>query len=98
MLEELDRVVQGGITEAELGKAKAQLKARLVFDNDSVTNIAHQLGYFETIASVDVFTSLGTRIAAVNCEAVADAARAVLSASNRTVGWFQPTGSLKSEV
>ena len=33
-------------------KAKAQLRARLVFDNDSVTNIAHQLGYFETIASV----------------------------------------------
>ena len=42
-----------GITDAELAKAKAQLRARLVFDNDSVTNIAHQLGYFETIASVD---------------------------------------------
>ena len=39
-------------------KAKAQLKARLVFDNDSVTNIAHQLGYFETIASVDVFAAI----------------------------------------
>ena len=48
-----------GVTPAELAKAKAQLKARLVFDNDSVTNIAHQLGYFETIASVDVFTNLG---------------------------------------
>jgi hypothetical protein len=27
-----------------------------VFDNDSVTNIAHQIGY-ETIASVDLFTA-----------------------------------------
>ena len=50
MLEELDRVARDGITDAELAKAKAQLRARLVFDSDSVTNIAHQLGYFETIA------------------------------------------------
>ena len=42
----------------ELEKAKNQLRARLVFENDSVTNIAHQLGYFETIASVDLFLSL----------------------------------------
>jgi zinc protease len=90
MLEELDRARQHGITEAELIKAKAQLKARLVFDSDSVTNIAHQLGYFETIATVDVFTALPSRIAAVTVEAVADAARTVLAASNRTVGWFEP--------
>jgi predicted Zn-dependent peptidase len=64
--------------------------ARLVFDSDSVTNIAHQLGYFETIASVDVFTALPSRIAAVRVDAVADAARTVLAASNRTVGWFEP--------
>jgi zinc protease len=90
MLEELDRVRQHGITEAELIKAKAQLKARLVFDSDSVTNIAHQLGYFETIASVDVFTALPSRIAAVTVDAVGDAARTILAASNRTVGWFEP--------
>src|SRR6185436_12555258 len=48
LLEELDRVRQHGITEAELTKAKTQLKARMVFDNDSISNKAHQLGYFET--------------------------------------------------
>jgi len=102
MLEELDRARQDGITDAELAKAKAQLKARLVFDNDSVTNIAHQLGYFETIASVDVFNALPLRIAAVSREAVAEAARSVLAPSNRTVGWFEPlpigNGTGKSEV
>ena len=40
-----------GVTEAELQKARNQLRARLVFENDSITNIAHQLGYFETIGS-----------------------------------------------
>ena len=90
LVELLDRLVQGGITEAELGKAKAQLKARLVFDNDSVTNIAHQIGYFETIAGVDVFANFRPRIAGVTLEQVAGAARELLRESNRTLGWFDP--------
>ena len=90
LVEELDRVRRDGITDAELVKAKTQLGARLVFDNDSVTNIAHQLGYFETIGSVDLFTSLPSRIAAVTTDAVAVVAAAILTASNRTVGWFDP--------
>ena len=90
LVEELDRVRREGITQAEVARAKAKLKARLVFDNDSITNIAHQLGYFETIAGVDVFTGLGSRIAAVTPVEVAEAARAVLNPSNRTIGWFDP--------
>jgi zinc protease len=90
LLAELDEVVAQGITPAELTKAKAQLKARLVFDNDSVTNIAHQLGYFQTIASVDVLSDLQPRIAAVTLDEVAAAARSVFSQSNSTVGWFDP--------
>ena len=34
---------------------KRQLRARLVFENDSVTNVAHQLGYFETVTGPDYF-------------------------------------------
>jgi zinc protease len=90
MLDALAQVEREGITNAELVKAKAQLRARLVFDSDSVTNIAHQLGYYETIASVDAFTTAPERIAAVTLEEVAAAARVTLAASNRTVGWFDP--------
>jgi predicted Zn-dependent peptidase len=61
-----------------------------VFDNDSVTNIAHQLGYFETIATVDVFEELTGRVDAVTLEAVAAVARDMLKPSNRTIGWFEP--------
>ena len=57
---EIDRVRRESITAPELAKAKAQLRARLVFESDSVTNIAHQLGYFETIADAG-----GTRRPAV---------------------------------
>ena len=47
----LEAVRANGITAHELAKAKTQLRARLVFEQDSVSNIAHQLGFFETIAS-----------------------------------------------
>jgi zinc protease len=90
LIEELDRVGRDGITEAELTKAKAQLKARLVFDNDSITNIAHQLGYFETIAALDVFLEMPSRIAAITLDQVSHAAHQVLGPSNRTIGWFDP--------
>jgi len=90
LLEELHRVQQSGITPDELARARAQLQARLIFDNDSVTNIAHQLGYFETIASVDVFSGLDRGIEAVSLEQANEAARTLLVESNRTVGWFDP--------
>ena len=90
LLEELDRVQREGITTLELAKAKAQLQARLVFENDSVTNIAHQLGYFETIAEVELFRTLPGAIATATADSVMTAARRFLAASNRTIGWFEP--------
>ena len=90
LLEAFAAVELHGITDAELVKAKAQLRARLVFDSDSVTNIAHQLGYYETIASVDLFTAAPEKIAAVTLDEVAAAARAVFVPANRTIGWFDP--------
>ena len=90
LLVELDRVRQDGITPAELDRATAQLKARFIFDDDSITNIAHQLGYFATIASLDVLTDLAARVEAVTIERVAAAAGALLPQTNRTVGWFDP--------
>jgi zinc protease len=90
LLDELERVRRAGVTDVELARAKAQLRARLVFENDSVTNIAHQLGYFETIATVDLFGALPARIAAVTVDQVGAAARTMLSDANRTVGWFEP--------
>jgi zinc protease len=97
LMEELDRVRQRGITNAELMKAKAQLKARLVFDSDSITNIAHQLGYFETIAAAELVFEMPSRIAAVTLDDVARAARTVFKSSNQTIGWFDPEGRGSSD-
>jgi zinc protease len=93
-LAELEAVRREGITPAELVKARHQLRARLVFEADSVTNIAHQIGYFHTIADVSLYHRLWGSIAAVRLEDVARVA-ARLSSVNRTVGWFQPTSSAR---
>jgi zinc protease len=89
-LAEIDRVRLEGVTDAELQKARNQLRARLVFENDSITNIAHQLGYFETIGSWRVYPSLRERIETVTVEDVAAAAASRFMASRRTIGWFEP--------
>jgi len=83
-------VRDNGITPQEFERARHQLRARLVFEADSVTNIAHQIGYFHTVADVDVYHGLEAALAAVRLEDVARVARQCLVPSNRTVGWFEP--------
>ncbi len=89
-LEALDGIRTGGITDEELARAKAQLRARIVFDSDSVTNIAHQLGYYQTVATLETYLELPSRIAAVTADDVGAAAKTLLAQANRTVGWFDP--------
>jgi zinc protease len=90
LLEELGRVARSGVTNDELSRAKRQLLAQLVFDQDSVTNVAHQFGYFETIRGGAVFDSLSQRIGATTPEEVGAVAEEMFRVSNRTLGWFIP--------
>ena len=98
LLEELDHVRSRGITSEELDRAKTQLSARLIFDGDSITNVAHQIGYFETVAGVDLFLDMHERIRGVELQEVCDEARALLTASNRTIGWFEPLDAAADAV
>lgn len=86
----IDSAREKGLTEDEVARAKRQLRARMVFENDSVTNVAHQLGYFETIAGPDYLDELEARVQAVTAADVANVAARVLAKEQRTVGWFRP--------
>jgi zinc protease len=90
VLAEIERLRTGGITPDELTKVHAQLRARFVYDGDSVTDIAHQIGYFDTIASWSAYHSLRERLDAVTVEHVHAAVTRYLAPSNRTIGWFEP--------
>jgi zinc protease len=87
---EITRVRTEGITAQELARAKRQLRARLVFENDSVTNVAHQLGFFETVAGPGYRERTWERIRGVTTEQVGAVARQRLVNDKRTVGWFRP--------
>ena len=89
-LAEIERVRTGGVTPQELRKARNQLRARLVFEQDSITNIAHQLGYFATIADWRFHLGIAAQIDSVTLEQVAAVAASRLTAANRTVGYFEP--------
>jgi zinc protease len=90
ILEEIDRFRRDGITELELAKVRAQLRARFVYDSDSVTDIAHQLGYFEIVDRWQTYHALIPRLGTVTLDQVNDAASRYFRAENRTIGWFEP--------
>ena len=88
--EVIELVRTRGVDRSEVARAQRQLRARLVFGNDSVTNIAHQHGYFDTIVGPGYLQSLQRCIDAVTPEQVSDVARRRLGQSARTTGWFVP--------
>ena len=89
---EIDRARGGGLSPEEIARAKRQLRTRLVLENDSVTSVAHQLGYFTTVAGPAYLSELQARIEAVTAEEVARTARERLGSGTRTVGRFLPLG------
>jgi zinc protease len=94
LLAELDRVRRDGVTLAELERARHQLRARLVFEGDSISNIAHQLGYFETVANWGVYAGLRDHIEQVTLDQV-NAIAALFRDANRTVARFDPAAALE---
>jgi len=91
--EAIERVRSEGVTEEEVARARRQLRARFVFETDSVTNIAHQLGYFETVIGPGFFAEMQPSVERVTADEVSDVARRFLAPASRTVGWFQPAES-----
>jgi predicted Zn-dependent peptidase len=62
----------------------------MVFENDSISNLAHQLGFFATIGAWQDYLQLRSRIDAVTLDEVAEVAARRLAPANRTIGWFEP--------
>lgn len=92
LLGELDRIARDGVTDEEVARARAQLRARFVYEQDGVTDIAHQLGYFQTIGGWHLYPELQRRLPAITAAEVSAAAARYLVPSNRTIGWVDPSG------
>ncbi len=77
-------------TARELAKAKNQLHAAIVFQSDSVTEMAHQIGYFHVIDDHAFFQGFRKRVADVTAEDVRETAERLFDRRRRTVGLYRP--------
>ena len=91
LLEQVEKAKNTLPTTEEMKAAKNQLEAYFVYQNDSVSDQGEQLGYYNTIASVDYLNTLVPRIMAVTPEQVQAVARKYFITDYLTVGTFIPT-------
>jgi zinc protease len=90
LVAEVTALGAGRIDPADLQRSKNQIVARHALESESVTDVAHQLGFFETIGSHRLWLDLPRRVAAVTTGDVARVAAARLDAAHRTVGVLEP--------
>jgi len=103
--EAIATLVRDGAEDEEVSRAIRQLTARMVFEGDSVTNIAHQAGYFHTIGALEAYDAIAARVTAVTPDDVTRVARERLGRTNRTVGELralnpvsEPAGAVLAEA
>ncbi len=91
--EQLDKVLNEGITQKELDKARKQARALFAYGTERVSSQAFWLAFAENFESHSWFENYVTRLEAVTVEDVLDAAQRYLRPQNRVVGWLIPTGA-----
>lgn len=83
-----------GIGEAEFQKVLNQLRARFVYDSESITEQAAMLGFFDTLGNWRFGETFLRGVDGITKDAVVAAARKYLVEKNRTVGWYVPQRSI----
>jgi zinc protease len=87
---EIDRLARGDFEARDLERARNQFLARYALESESVTDVAHQIGFFETVSSCRVWLDLPRRVRALRADHVARVARERLDERRRTVGVLVP--------
>lgn len=90
ILAEIAKVMEEGLTEQEIEKAKQQIIAQEAYSRDGTFNIALLMSEAEAVADWRYFKDYAKRIERVRGEDVKRVARQYLTEDNRTVGHFIP--------
>ena len=91
LLEEVERVTATPITDEELARAQRRAEADFVFQTNSVTAQARQLGYWAMIGDWRYLRTYLDRIRALTAADVQAVARRTFVVDTRTVGHFVPS-------
>jgi zinc protease len=91
--EEVRRVAESGITEAEARKARTQIEAEIIFDRDSTDQIAASLSEAIAVASWEWYLDYPAAVSRVTPEDVRRVAAARFVDDGLTVGLFEPKGT-----
>jgi zinc protease len=94
LLEQIEKVMDEPISEAELQKAIKQTRAQFAYSSESVTDQGYWLGFSEVVADVRWFESFLNNLSTVTVEDVQRVARAYLQPTKRNVGWYVPNGAV----
>ena len=81
-------VIARPVSEAELARAKKQITARFVFENDRMTHRAMTLMFASTVFGMDLLGSAVERVNAVTAEDVQRVAAKLLRKEARVMGWY----------
>ncbi len=92
ILAEVDKLVKEPPTADELATVNKQVRTQVVYAGDGVANLGSALGAFEVASSYKDFLRMTDNVKKVTAEDVQRVAAAYLTETNRTVGWFIPTG------
>jgi zinc protease len=87
---ELDRLIQGPISDRELTKAKNQIEAEFILAQDSVHKLGLLLGKYETVASWRLLDRFVDGVRNVTAADVQRVAKQYLTRDNRTVAILIP--------
>ncbi len=89
---EIAKLLEKGVSEEELKRAKTQLMASLILANRDITSQAMQLGSNQSSTGDYRYTDRYLAgVQNVSADDVQRVAKTYLTAANRTVGFFEPT-------
>ncbi len=91
ILAEIEKIKSEPVSDEELERAKKQIEAYFIFNNDSVSDQAEQLGFFEIVSSWKMIDQYLPNINKVTKEDILRVARKYLTSENRTIASFIPT-------
>lgn len=90
VFEELEVLAKKGLSEKELTKARNIISAEFVFGNERISDLAYNLGYYETVASYKKLDTYLDDVARVTLEDIKRVASKYFTRENSTVGLSLP--------